>query len=73
MAELIGLLIGMGLVAWWSYYLATNRGRNAPAYAFAGAAFGVIVVIILFIIGKTAEKKTEEDIEAAERVAALMK
>lgn len=60
--ELIGILIGMALVAWLNHYLATQRGRSAVGWAFGGAIFGLLSTILLLVLGTTDEKRTADAI-----------
>lgn len=58
--ELLGILIGMALVAWLNHYLATQRGRSAIGWAIGGALFGLLSTILLLILGTTPEKRLED-------------
>jgi hypothetical protein len=60
--DLIFVLIGMALVAWLNHYLATQRGRSAVGWAFAGALLGFFSTILLIILGTTEEKRTADAI-----------
>lgn len=55
----IGLLVNV-LIAWWSYNLATNRGRNEGGWAIAGFLFGLFVPLILWLIGPTISKANDD-------------
>lgn len=50
-----GFLLGILLVAWLNYYLATQRRRNAVGWAFGGALFGLLSTALLLIIGSPDE------------------
>lgn len=59
---LFGLLIN-ALIAWWSYNLAGNRGRNEWGWAIAGFLFGLLVPLILWLVGPTVAKANQDLVE----------
>jgi hypothetical protein len=66
--ELIGILIGAGLMAWLNHYLAGQRGRNQMGWAIGGAFFGIFATILILILGMTEEKRISIQAEALKRV-----
>ena len=70
------LIIVLAIGAFWAVIgsnMAATRGRNTTAWAIAGFLVGLFAIIPLAIIGKTAEKKAEDEAAQAQRVAALIK
>lgn len=53
--EVIGYLIGMGLMAWLGSAMAKSRKRSQPGWAIGFAVFGLAALLVLLLIGKAEE------------------
>ena len=66
------------IVAWIAFgiagfFMADSRGRNTTVWALMGLFFGLLAIIVLAMMGKTDEKKAQDEAAQAARVAEILK
>jgi len=58
--EIILSIAVAGLMGYWCFTIARKNGRSTTLAGFMGFIFGLMAVLIYYIIGKTADKKRKE-------------
>ena len=58
--EIILSVAVASLMAYWCYRIAEKNGRSTTLAGFMGFIFGILTVIVYYIIGKTAVVKKRE-------------